>query len=62
MKGCYCPNCGRKQKFKLEDNGKVTQPCHICGHPMMAKNDEIALTVKVYHLKNKGEQSSAGYT
>lgn len=48
MKGCYCPNCGEKQKFRMEVLSKVEEPCPRCGKPLLACRDKTGIAVKVF--------------
>lgn len=45
MKGCFCPNCGTKQRFKIAISSKVTEVCPNCGRSLLAKRDPKSITV-----------------
>ena len=53
MKECCCASCGKEQEVKLGIPGKASATCPGCGHPLIAKNDEYAITVKTYHSPRK---------
>jgi len=48
MKNCYCPRCGGKQRYKLDDPSSMIQPCPICCRSIKFKmiNGEMFVQVK----------------
>jgi len=48
MKGCNCPNCGRRQRYRLEIPSKIEEPCPLCGKPLLAQRDRTGIAVKAF--------------
>jgi hypothetical protein len=45
MKACFCPNCGTRQRFKIDVSSKVAENCPECGRSLLAKRDQKSITV-----------------
>ena len=48
MKGCNCPNCGERQRYRIEISSKIEEPCPKCGKPLLAQRDKTGIAVKVF--------------
>ncbi|MCL2369957.1 MAG: hypothetical protein FWC80_01835 [Firmicutes bacterium] len=48
MKNCYCPRCGAKQRYKVDDPCRILQACIECGRSLLVKmnNDEMIIKVR----------------
>ena len=48
MKGCNCPNCGERQRYRMEVLSKIEEPCPKCGKPLLAQRDKTGIAVKAF--------------
>jgi hypothetical protein len=48
MKGCNCPNCGERQRYRLEISSKIEESCPQCGKPLLAQRDKTGIAVKAF--------------
>jgi uncharacterized protein (DUF983 family) len=48
MKGCYCPNCGERQRYRLDVLSKVEEMCMKCGKILLAQLDRTGIAVKAF--------------
>jgi DNA-directed RNA polymerase subunit RPC12/RpoP len=53
MKGYYCPNCGKRQKAKLDIPSRVAVPCPECGKTLVVKMDKNKWSVVVEDTSDK---------
>jgi len=47
MKGCFCPNCGKRQCVKLDIPSRIALPCPECGRLLEIKMDKGKWSVLV---------------
>lgn len=59
MKGCFCPNCGKRQVVKLDTPSKVLVPCPECGKPLLIKIDKGKLSVLIDEVSHTSRQADA---
>ena len=48
MKGCNCPNCGERQRYRIEIASKIEEQCPKCGKPLLAQRDKTGIAVKAF--------------
>jgi len=46
MKNCYCPRCGGKQKYKVDDPCNIIQLCPGCGMSLLIKMRDGEMLVR----------------
>ena len=59
MKSCYCPRCGEKQKYRVEDPCHIIQACPGCGKSLLVKMRNGELIVRI-RLAMRNSKDKAG--